>query len=1172
MRNHRRTNARSANEAAFIPSPGTPACGERSRTACGERSRTGEGQGGGRLLPNRQSQIANRKSLAAAVTAALAGIAPAALADVSTNSSGQPTQNGAGNPAVTVSLSGSTAMRNFTTSPFITLLNPGDSITLSNGAGGADVTYTAPSLLNTSFQLASPNFSAADVPVGGPFPSGNVTQVHSAIRFEWHEQGATEGILDLVNDQVGYLGGATGAAIVDLAARNPSVGNPIWVNQSRFTSVGATNGLSLTTSNYNTYLNYDASGRNLQGGQNRVQMAIADMNGKQAFAVGGGTAAGSFTQTTGNVGYGKGNNNVGLNVGVLGTNSAAVAGSVWQLQDQSILNMSTTKLDPKTGAAYAAGPWNTAGTDNLDNRTVAIQATLFVANPGTGLDKLNKRDAQWLQTTGRFSNGAAFNMTTRDVGSGTRNVAANNTGVDPSWAVGVNDDGNGLNLTAGNTAQDQLNVGSAMRFSNKTAGGGQLRPTVQNNRMAVGTLSISDAIGSVKDNGSSTPLRSLDYSDSLDGSSGYVRASATSISDGSYAIWQQQTYVTVKNPNATFAGDSAAQWAARSDADTGIKGDNAGHDVADVRNNVLVSVAAFPSTSSISNAADGLLSKSFILPKMMVVTKTFDGGAVSPNPNYDSNLRNFFLSTPSYTVNFNVADPNTITTGSSATYGRAGNNTALYNGQIAINGTNYLFGNFNKNGVRDFAALQTAVTAQSALAASGAGTSIFTSAGGSSNATVITGTLTKGDLVVMGDFNGDGVFDGKDLYLFARGAALADSTSTASLTVGGGETLGNALRRGVLRKNAALDYLQANATPQQKIDASANLANDPTGANAFNKFDINRDGRVSRNDAAIVDKFIGADKTNIAHQLAATINVDGSVNAGTQKPINLYDVGLIDGQKLIATGAYTGSGTSVSVTSPGDFALIRQTLGAHLKAGDTRFRGSVDFTDINQIVSRGKYLAPADPGTRWSDGDFTGDNKVDFTDINAIVTAGTFNTGNYDGGSPSAVKATPTLTGSGHGASPESTTVGTPGDGNPDFRYDPSTGDVTFVRDGFDATKKIRTLTLLSAASHFITGVGLASQNLSGFDIDQTNQQSIARFGGNGITTATLDLGNILPTGLTTPQLTSDLTVYFNYDGSGAVDPNGVPANILVPEPTAAMSLVALGLAGGLSRRQRRRR
>src|SRR6202012_641695 len=117
------------------------------------------------------------------------------------------------------------------------------------------------------------------------------------------------------------------------------------------------------------------------------------------------------------------------------------------------------------------------------------------ANPGTGLTQLDRTDAQWLQTASRLQNGATFNFTSRDVNSGTRNVAALNTGIDPSWAVGKNDAGNGY-LANATTTQINLNP-NGITFSNKSAGGGQLRPTLQPNRMSVGPLGLSAAIGSV---------------------------------------------------------------------------------------------------------------------------------------------------------------------------------------------------------------------------------------------------------------------------------------------------------------------------------------------------------------------------------------------------------------------------------------------------------------------------------------------------------------------------------------------------------------------------------------------------------------------------------------------------------------------------------------------------
>ena len=62
-------------------------------------------------------------------------------------------------------------------------------------------------------------------------------------------------------------------------------------------------------------------------------------------------------------------------------------------------------------------------------------------------------------TTGRLANGADFNVTTRDVNSGTLNVAASNVGLDASFAVGENDDNNG-NAADGGTTKIRIGSGS----------------------------------------------------------------------------------------------------------------------------------------------------------------------------------------------------------------------------------------------------------------------------------------------------------------------------------------------------------------------------------------------------------------------------------------------------------------------------------------------------------------------------------------------------------------------------------------------------------------------------------------------------------------------------------------------------------------------------------------
>src|SRR5205814_791262 len=255
-------------------------------------------------------------------------------------------------------------------------------------------------------------------------------------------------------------------------------------------------------------------------------------------------------------------------------------------------------------------------------------------------------------------------------------------------------------------------------------------------------------------------------------------------------------------------------------------------------------------------------------------------------------------------------------------------------------------------GVRDYSDVSVAQQAQAALAASGLGTDWNVNAG--SNATnvaglptAMNGTFTKGDLIVLGDFNADGIFDGRDLYLMARGAALADSTGSSILT----GSFADAVRKGVLRKNAALDLLQGTATAQQKAEASSD------GGLEFVKQDVNRDGKTDLSDALIVDKFIGKDYRDLDDQLAAAIVVNGVL-----KPISLVNVELND------TGTITQA----------DLDLVN---GPSLRlAGDESWRGAIVKSGTGTIVfARPSGTVSIDPGATLeiAAGQFTAGGAVD---------------------------------------------------------------------------------------------------------------------------------------------------------------------------------------------------
>ncbi len=437
------------------------------------------------------NSLRKKSAIALVAAAATVVIDLSAMAGTSTNTSG-PVQQGANggvnNPAVTISFSGQTALRTFDTSPAITELAPGTSIVLHDGTNGAPVEYVAPNDAATFVQLASPNFTTPDTNPGTPSsPSTNDIQSASAIRLEWHEQGSIDGFYDLINDEVGF--NQTAGPISVEAQRTPSTSNPTWINTNKFTAAGSAAGFTLDNSagdnlanTYSTTVYNQATGANLLGGQNRIQFSVGEFP-TEAFSVAG-TA--SPSATAGSPGYGQGNPALRSASTLTGL---GVGGTRQTFQSSSIANESTSIDDPQTDANYAAGPWNTAGANNITSTAVAATAVTYSANPGTGLERINKGDAQWLQTTGRLQNGALFNVVARTVDTGQRAVFALNTGVDPSWAVGSTDDGNSTSTASANA---QHSIGSSLRYDGKTSGS-EAEKTIAQSRMAVGALSVPEA-------------------------------------------------------------------------------------------------------------------------------------------------------------------------------------------------------------------------------------------------------------------------------------------------------------------------------------------------------------------------------------------------------------------------------------------------------------------------------------------------------------------------------------------------------------------------------------------------------------------------------------------------------------------------------------------------------
>ncbi len=952
--------------------------------------------------------------------------------------SGDPTDYLNNVPAVTISLTGQTALRNFTSSQGATTLAPGSSATFYFGDQGTPVTYYAPNNPSAYVQLAKKDFTTPDEGLGATsVANAPVKQQHSALRLEWHEQGSVQGLIDLVNDQVGFTTGPTGTGpLSNASSRGPSTANPTWINSTSFTTGGTQFGHQLVDGNYNdTYdrLVYDrVTGSNKigiqYGGQNRSQIAIGEYK-TENFSVPGTPSAFALP---GQSGFGQGNPALlnGANRLGLGTPDSRQA-----FLSESAVNQSTDKVDPESASdqKYQPGPWNSAGANNITSQQIAVTAVAYAANPGTGLYRLNKGDTQWLLTTGRLGNGADFNVVLRENAAGQRTVPAVNVGIDPSWAVGENDGGN---TGAGGTSADtQRTVGPGIRFSGKTSGTAA-REVIAQSRLGFGPLSLAETRGAA-DN---APVRALDvdFENLTDSGNAadFKRVTFDNIVDFSYKAVLVSHYNTIKSQNvpllnefrtgfqqangrAPTSQEEQTWWNGLTSAETGIKGDPFGNVESFIKNIVQSKGTGAPglTPATANNPADAIYAAGYLTPGLLNYFREFDSSPLVPRTlsaaeqQIQQNVKTNYGA--SFTADgTNGANSQTIGKNAYYTSRNAGGSPQL-NGDIKTltitakddagntveNGINapkgnFLFGNFNQDGRRDYASVKEAVNAALSLRKiDGAANSIYFDNGGVNTGTVIPSLVgspgwastanTKADLVILGDFNTDGAFDGKDLYLLARGASLSDGPGTDHLTTASGATFADQVRNpnARLNKNAALDYVNAQLSNPANADqaflrtsASASVTNDPNGLNAFNKFDVNRDGLVDQKDVWSVHEFIGSDYRQLDDQLGAVIGTDGAplyadptTSTKARRSISLVDLELTDDGVIDYTN---------------DFQLIATQGGANgtplVLLGDAELDQDVDISDF--IVFASNYNSSSNYN-KWSRADFDGNAKTELADF-----------------------------------------------------------------------------------------------------------------------------------------------------------------------------------------------
>jgi hypothetical protein len=447
------------------------------------------------------------------------------------------------------------------------------------------------------------------------------------IVYGYHETGSINGINDLVRAQ-GLQPTANNVAITG--------SNPYFIMGQEANSVA-----TLST-RYGGFLDAKPA----------PVISYSDVGANQAFGLSGAPAA--FNSTPLTAGYGLAESS---------TNRGFIGHANPEVNFQALARADA--LD-QAGDAYDAGLDTLA--NRVRNESLAVVPFTISANPGTGLGELDEADAKFLNLRGRLANGANFNYTTRDIGSGTRNQGGNNVNVDPTWAAGERDrvtlgagpfnlsdrDGDTTTVTAGQEMRPGTDLvtgesgenpnehrpSAIATFADKRSGSGALRPTVLGNRMGLGILSVGDVGSRGRQSNTGDPLRvlAIDFDENAAASgefdAGAVQPTALAVTEGQYQLWSAAQAVTVVPVDAN--GNALTDGSIQGDIDDIADATNGAETGPGVARKFLTNITqsiSDPQFNDVDNDGNldpatpvaALIQQGFIPTQLMGVEKEFDG-------------------------------------------------------------------------------------------------------------------------------------------------------------------------------------------------------------------------------------------------------------------------------------------------------------------------------------------------------------------------------------------------------------------------------------------------------------------------------------------------------------------------------------------------------------------